>query len=115
MTEQEIKNRKVDGETAIPTGTYQLRMDIVSPKYSKKLWYYHNCNGGRLPRIMNVPGFDGILIHAGNTAQESCGCILVGKNTIKGKVTNSKATFLNLYSQLYKAYKKGEKITVTIK
>jgi hypothetical protein len=68
-----------------------------------------------MPRILNVPGFDGILIHPGNTALDTNGCILVGKNTVKGKVTKSKETFADLYKQMKAASDKGEPIEITIK
>ena len=51
-----------------------------------------------------------------NTVQDDTqGCVIVGKNTIKGGVTQSKDTFLKLYNRMYAAYKKGETITITIK
>jgi hypothetical protein len=61
--------------------------------------------------LLNVPHFDGILIHAGNTAEDSAGCILVGENKVKGKVINSMATLKRLYGILKEA---GEDITLTI-
>ena len=115
MSLEEIKKKKKAGETAIPTGTYKVRMDIVSPKYSKSSWYVKNCNGARMPRLEKVPGYDGVLIHAGNTAKDTEGCILVGKNDVKGIVTKSKDYFLKLYNIMYTAYKKGENIEITIK
>lgn len=115
MTLEEIKKNKKKGETAIPAGTYNVRMDIVSPKYSSRDLYVKNCNGARMPRLENVPGYEGVLIHPGNTAKDTEGCILVGKNDVKGMVTKSKDYFLKLYSMMYSAYKKGEKITITIK
>lgn len=114
MPLSKIKTVKVAAETAIPTGTYNIRMDIISPKYSLKPWYIKNCNGARLPRLENVPGFDGVLIHSGNTAKDSMGCILPGVNDVPGMVTKSKETFLMLYDKMRAAYKKGEKITITI-
>ena len=115
MTLEEIKKNKKKGETAIPTGTYNVRMDIVSPKYSKQSWFLKNCNGSRMPRLENVPGYEGVLIHAGNTAKDTDGCILVGKNDVKGMVTKSKDYLLKLYGMMYSAYKKEDRITVTIK
>lgn len=114
MPLEEVKRMKKAGITAIPSGTYNVRMDIVSPKYSKNSWYVQNCNGARMPRLENVPGYDGVLIHAGNTAKDTEGCILVGKNDTVGMVTKSKDYLLQLYKKLYAAYKKGEKITITI-
>lgn len=115
MSLAEIKKLKKAAITAIPTGTYNVRMDIVSPKYSKSTWYTKNCNGSRMPRLENVPGYEGVLIHAGNTAKDTEGCLLVGKNDVVGMVTKSKDYFLQLYNKMYAAYKKGEKIEITIK
>lgn len=109
-----IKEVKIAAETAIPLGTYEIDMDTISPKYSLKPWYVKNCHGARVPRLKNVPGYSGVLIHTGNTAKDSSGCILVGKNDVAGMVTDSKNTFLILYRKLYTAYLKREKITLTI-
>lgn len=102
MSENEIKSKKIYGETAIPTGTYKVTLDVVSPKFSKKQFYKDACNG-KLPRLLNVPGYDGILIHVGDgpKAQElTYGCILVGKNTIVGQLTDGKETFKKIYKVL---------------
>lgn len=115
MSIEKIKAMKKVAITAIPSGIYNVRMDIASPKYSSKEWYVKNCNGARMPRLENVPGYVGVLIHPGNTAEETEGCILVGKNDVVGKVTKSKDYFLQLYNKIYTAYKKGEKITIIIK
>jgi hypothetical protein len=104
---------KVYAETAIPYGEYKITLDVVSPKFSKYQFYKEVCNG-KVPRLLNVPNFEGILIHCGNTAKNSAGCILVGDNTIKGQLTNSKNTFIRLYSKLKEASNKGENITITI-
>lgn len=105
--------RKVWGETAIPSGTYVVRMDVVSPKYQAVKWYNDLC-GGRMPRLEGVPGFDGILIHPGNTALDSNGCLLPGRNTVVGKLTQSRDTFAALYKQMKEAHDRGEKITIEI-
>lgn len=115
MTIDQIRVLKKAGITAIPTGTYKVRMDVVSPKYSSKDWFVKNCNGAKMPRLENVPGYVGVLIHPGNTAEETEGCLLVGQNKVKGKVINSREIFLGLYNRMYAAYKKGEKIEITIK
>ncbi|MBQ6097903.1 MAG: hypothetical protein IJK99_09170 [Bacteroidales bacterium] len=106
-----IKKRKVYSETAIPIGTYTVAMDVVSPKYAA-VAYYKKLNGGKMPRVLNVPGYEGILIHPGNSALDTAGCLLVGQNTVVGRLTNSRATFEKLYSKMLAAHKRGEKITI---
>lgn len=113
MSLEEIKKAKVYGETAIPAGRYEVRMDIVSPKYNGVKWYKDNF-GGRMPRLENVKGFSGILIHSGNTALDSNGCILVGLNKAKGKVLDSRATFQKLWKILEQARKAGKTIYLTV-
>lgn len=98
MTEEEIAALKVRGKTAIPTGEYRVTLDVVSPKFSKKRAYQF-CSG-RLPRLLGVKGFDGILIHIGNTPDDTDGCILVGENESIGAVVNSTSTFKALYRRL---------------
>ena len=105
-----IKRIKVKGETAIPTGTYELSMRHISPKYSRKKAFAFT--GGVMPRLLNVPGYEGVLIHSGNTAADSEGCILVGENKAVGKVLNSMATFKALWAVLNQ--RKSEPITITI-
>ena len=92
------KNKKKQGITAIPVGRYRVTLSIQSPRFSKKK-QYEFCNG-YLPRLVNVPAFDGVLMHIGNTAKDTEGCILVGKNTQVGMVTDSTATFKRLYKVL---------------
>lgn len=103
MTVQEIKTKKVYGETAIPKGTYTVTL-TYSNKFKKVM-----------PLINNVKGFAGIRIHNGVTAKDSLGCVLVGENKEVGKVLNSRATYDKLFSILKAASDKGEKITITIK
>jgi hypothetical protein len=109
-----IQSRKVAGETAIPKGTYTVAMNITSPKYAGVAWYYNFCQG-KMPRIMSVPGFDGILIHPGTDALSTRGCLLVGKNTKVGKLTESRACFQELYKLMKEAADRGETITIEIK
>jgi hypothetical protein len=108
MPIEDIIRQKVKGETAIPTGTYKVVTDIVSPKYSTRE-AYRFC-GGKVPRLLNVPGYEGILMHIGNTQADTQGCILVGENKVKGQVINSTATFKRLYERL----KNAEDITIEI-
>lgn len=91
MPLEKISRLKVYGQTAIPTGRYAVTLDVVSPKFKDRAWA--RPYGGKVPRLLNVPGFDGVLIHVGNDASDTSGCILVGRNTVVGKVTDSTATF----------------------
>lgn len=103
MLLSQIKKIKVKGETCIPYGTYKVSMDTVSPKYSNFIKYpYAKLVQGKMPRILNVPGFDGILIHPGTTQEDTLGCLVVGENKVKGKVINSRATWEKLVSILLK-------------
>ena len=113
MPLEEIKAKKVYGKTAIPTGTYEIDMNTISPKFQARSWA--KPYGGKLPRLLNVPGYEGILIHPFNSAAESLGCIGVGNNSIKGMITDSSRTFMYLMSKyLLPAKVRGEKITISI-
>lgn len=110
---RDIQRRKIAGETAIPKGTYEVAMNVTSPKYAGVAWYYNFCRG-KMPRLKDVPGFDGILIHPGTSALDTKGCILVGKNTKVGKLTDSRVCFQEIYKLMKEAADHGEKITIEI-
>lgn len=93
---------KVYGETAIPYGIYTI--DLTYSNRFKKI----------LPLIENVKGFEGIRIHPGNTAVDTHGCLLVGNNTEKGKVTDSRKVFEKLMIRLVDAHEMKETITIKI-
>lgn len=113
MSEDMIRTLKKPSITAIPRGTYEITLDVISPKYCNNSFYKQVCNG-KVPRLLNVKGFEGILIHAGNTDKDSAGCLLVGINLERGKVLKSKETFKELYKLLKDKHDKGEKITIKI-
>ena len=113
MSLEDINKIKVFGKTAIPYGKYKVTLKQQSSKFSKSN-KYEQCKG-YLPRLIDVPAFSGILIHIGNTAEDSNGCILVGQNLIKGKVINSTICFWALYQKLKIADDRGEKIWIVIK
>ena len=89
--EDAVREQKIAGKTAIPAGTYQVIVNR-SPKFKRDL-----------PLLLDVPNFEGIRIHRGNTAKDTSGCILVGENKVKGKVINS-----TKYETLLKAIRKRE-------
>ena len=93
---------KVYAETAIPYGEYEVVVNH-SPKFKRML-----------PRLLNVPHFEGILIHRGNTAKDSAGCILVGENKVKGQLINSTLYEKKITSICHKAQLQNEKITIEI-
>lgn len=99
------EGEKVYGKTAIPEGTYEVKL-THSPRFKKIL-----------PEILNVPNFSGIRIHKGNQSSKTEGCVLVG--TWDGKkedwISDSKIAFNKLMSLLQEATDKKEPITITIK
>lgn len=113
MPLEEIKKIKVKDETAIPTGTYTVTLNEQSPRFKSRSQYAF-CNG-KLPRLKNVPGYEGVLIHIGNKPSDTSGCILVGENKAVGQVLNSTNTFRNLYKKLSEANNRGEQILVEVK
>ena len=94
---------KMKGRSAIPEGRYPVVI-TYSPKF--KQW---------LPILLGVPMFKGIRIHAGNTAKDTEGCILVGENRVKGKVLNSRLWLNRLKEKIVEAKEKGEAVWITIK
>ncbi len=113
MPLSKISSLKVYGKTAIPTGTYDIKM-TYSTKFAKRQWAKKY--DGMVVQIMNVKGFSGVRIHPLNSAADSLGCIGVGKNTIKGKVTQATLYYYKLVDEfIMPAIKRGEKVTITIK
>lgn len=108
MSLDEIKHKKVYGKTAIPRGKYVIDMDTISPRFKDRSWAKQW--NGKLPRLKSVPGYEGVLIHVGNTQEDTSGCILVGENKIKGQVINS----TTIFNKLMELLTKGRDITITI-
>lgn len=116
MDERTIRNRKVYGKTAIPRGRYTIDMDTVSPKFSKKKFYMDVCQG-KLPRIKNVKGFEGILLHVADGPKGADlleGCIGVGWNRVKGQLCEGKDVFTKIYRLMKEAHDRGETIYITV-
>lgn len=101
----EKKEDKVYGVTAIPHGRYPVILDYSS-KYSKLM-----------PHILDVPYFEGIRIHSGNSDEDSLGCIIVGEyvpGVAGGWVKNSRIAYSKVFAKLKQASDKGERIFITI-
>ena len=113
MSEANIAKLKVKHQTAIPTGTYKVVMNVVSGTFVKKQKYKDFC-GGKMPRLSYVKGFSGILMHAGIDQNSSSGCIILGENKQVGKVINSWETFKRVYKLLKAAADRSEAITLII-
>ena len=114
MSLRELRARKVFGKTAIPTGTYKITMSHKSPKFSK-IDYYNDFCGGYMPRLLQVVGFEGVLIHCGNNERATEGCLLVGDNTCKGGLSHSRDRWEQLMRQyLIPAKEQGIPITISI-
>ena len=87
---------KIKHQTAIPAGRYEVIMSW-SHRFQKVM-----------PRLVNVPMFDGILIHVGNTSADTSGCILVGKRRGDNRITESRSAFNRLYNLLAEAALSGK-------
>ena len=98
MSESEILEKKVKGQTAIPTGHYVINI-TYSPKYKRMM-----------PLLLDVKGFSGIRIHSGNSSKDTEGCLLVGKNKKVGMVLESRDT----YQRLFKMMEGQKEITIEI-
>ena len=93
---------KIPGETCIPAGAYQVILN-QSPKF-----------GHTMPRLLNVPGFDGILIHKGNTDADTHGCVLVGAQKSADRIFNCSDVWQNLFDQMQLAQGMNENILCVI-
>lgn len=102
MGEEEVRKIKIYGKTAIPCG-----------RYSVGITYWQKIRG-YVPYLSKVKGFTGIFIHAGATADNTLGCILVGKNTIVGRLTDSASYSRKLTTMIREALKNGERVSIAI-
>ncbi len=129
--EDEIRKVKVKHETAIPSGTYKLSL-TQSPRFSKS--YYINSEGLIMPAsdrdsiaaaldyseahplimINDVPNFERVLIHWGNTDKDTSGCYLVGTGVGKGTITQSRAKYEEIYPIIFRAIKSEAKCQIII-
>lgn len=102
MTPEEIQKIKIHGQTAIPSGRYEIRVTL-SARFRRQL-----------PVLLNVPGYAGVRIHPGNTDANTEGCLLPGKNDRVGQVSNSRATMAALQKQIEEAIYQNSKVYIEI-
>lgn len=101
MTLEEIEAIKIHGETAVPAGRYRV-VKFYSPKHQTMV-----------PRIMDIPGFDFVEIHVGNTAKDTEGCLLLGYGMAVNEVLHSAAAINDFYPKFFKAIDDGEEVWIT--
>ena len=97
-----IKSLKIPGETAIPKGTYKVTLDVVSPKFSKYPFYMKVCEG-KLPRLIDVKGYEGVLIHVADGIKRDAllqGCIGIGNLSSEEYLINGKQVFTEFYNRI---------------
>lgn len=102
LEDQVRTGHKVYGQTAIPAGTYKV-VERFSPRFKRVL-----------PHLLDVPGFEYILIHPGNTASDTHGCVLVGVTKLHGAIGGSRLAFDALFAKISAAWARHEPVTITI-
>lgn len=110
--EDQYRDKKVKGDTRIPSREYELGLRTEGThheRYKKKFPHDHV---GML-QVLNVPGFEYILIHIGNDESETSGCLLVGNQITKeGKLIDSTGAYITMYRKIAPKLKAGEKVTI---
>lgn len=111
-------SEKVMGETRIPAGTYEMTLRTVGGFHGRYKARYGDKHKGML-WVRNVPGFEYILIHSGNTDEHTAGCLLVGdsqnENLSKkdGFIGASRTAYERIYPPIAEALESGKKVTIT--
>jgi hypothetical protein len=111
--EDTYRAKKVWGKTRIPSGRYEIKLRTEGKKHEqyKKKYSFHK---GML-ELQNVPGFKNILIHVGNTAIDSSGCVLVATDIIdENNVSGSIVAYIKLYLHVIKAFNRNEQVYINI-
>ena len=118
--EDEQRDEKVYGETRIPNGTYELGLRKTGGYHAKYSKRFSDIHVGML-HVLDVPGFEYILIHCGNTDEHTAGCLLVGDSqennqiTKNGFIGKSTQAYKRIYPRIAEAIECGEKVTITYK
>lgn len=100
--EDVVRPVKVPGDTAIPAGVYDIIVSY-SPHFQEDL-----------PLLLNVPNFEGVRIHSGNTTADTEGCLLVGHDRYAKSIGHSRFAFSTLFTKIKDAIRRGEKVQLEI-
>jgi hypothetical protein len=113
--EDEYREEKVMHETRIPDGTYRITLRTVGGTHSRYSKKYGDMHKGML-WVRDVPGFEYILIHTGNTDEHTSGCLIVGNSSdIKGFIGSSVNAYKRTYPSIAQALENGEEVTIEYK
>ena len=118
--EDEQRDTKVLGETRIPNGVYKLGLRKVGGYHARYTKRFPHIHIGML-HVLNVPGFEYILIHCGNTDEHTAGCLLVGDSQENNQITKdgfigkSTQAYKRIYPRIAEAIECGEEVTITYK
>ena len=111
--EDEYRENKISGETRIPDGTYKITLRTVGGFHGRYAKKYGSMHKGML-WVRDVPGFEYILIHTGNTDEHTAGCLLVGESSdTKGFIGSSVTAYKKMYPKIALALEAGEEVTIT--
>jgi len=99
--EDEHRTLKISGETRIPAGRYQLKLRLIGSHHGRYRRKFPDIHKGMI-EILQVPGFSDILLHIGNTDDDTAGCLLVGNTaeaniTAQGRIGSSTSAYLRVY------------------
>ena len=111
--EDEHREKKVMHETRIPAGTYNITLRTVGGFHGRYTNKYGDMHKGML-WVRDVPGFEYILIHTGNTDEHTSGCLIVGNSSDrKGFIGSSVSAYKRIYPAIAEALERGEEVTIT--
>ena len=115
--EDEYRKTKVRGETRVPAGTYPIKLRKEGGFHSRYTKKFGSMHKGML-HVQNVPNFQWILIHVGNTDENTEGCLLVGNTsqenlTRPGFVGESTSAYKRIYLPIAEALESGEEVSIT--
>ena len=116
--EDQYQNEKIYGETRIPAGSYKMRLRTEGGFHQRYSTRYQGFHIGML-EIADVPGFEFILLHVGNTDDDTAGCILVGNTAnnnqdYRGFVGHSSEAYRFVYPKIASALSEGEDVRIII-